>query len=386
MINAIKIKNFKSIQELSIPISNLTVLTGTNSVGKSSVLQALLVIRQSYYRGNFTNPIENTSLLLGDETTLVRVGNFKDVFNENAPKDECIGIAISFGVESKFQFLTTGYNNGNPELTFIDGFVTGLEDAKENPIFSTSFQYLSADRLPAQESYPNPQSNISFLGTKGEFTPFFIEKYGNTKIPILGIIPDVFEDKQKNAALVIQINYWLQKISAGVEVHTRANTANNKTELFYRYAPNNVPTGDRKPQNVGFGLTYTLPIIVALLSAPKDGLILIENPEAHLHAYGQSKLSELICIAAQAGVQILVETHSDHIINGIFIACKKKALNRENVNIYYFDKDEEQFRTRATSIEILDGGRTKNLPAGFFDQIGKDLRVLMSTSKPTKNG
>lgn len=75
-------------------------------------------------------------------------------------------------------------------------------------------------------------------------------------------------------------------------------------------------------QNVGFGISYVLPIVLALVKAKKGELIILENPEAHLHPRGQRKMGELIARAAQGGVQVIVETHSDHILNGIRFVCK----------------------------------------------------------------
>jgi predicted ATPase len=126
----------------------------------------------------------------------------------------------------------------------------------------------------------------------------------------------------------------------------------------------------------------SLPVIVSILASEEGDLILIENPEAHIHPYGQAKLAELICLAANAGVQLIVETHSDHIINGILVQSKRfekeaKGINRENVKIYHFDRNDETQSTNWEEIEIDFNGRTKNRPQGFFDQTGKDLRKLI---------
>lgn len=93
-----------------------------------------------------------------------------------------------------------------------------------------------------------------------------------------------------------------------------------------------------RPVNVGFGVTYTLPIIVAILSAKVDDLIIIENPESHLHPKAQSILGKLFAIAANAGVQIIIESHSDHILNSLRVCVKNKIISNESVAIYYFER------------------------------------------------
>ena len=87
--------------------------------------------------------------------------------------------------------------------------------------------------------------------------------------------------------------------------------------------PGDVPSRSYRATNVGFGLSYTLPVIVALL-APAGALCLIENPESHLHPKGQTKLAELAVRASRAGVQVFVETHSDHFMDGVRIAVRSR--------------------------------------------------------------
>src|SRR5690606_34572833 len=93
-----------------------------------------------------------------------------------------------------------------------------------------------------------------------------------------------------------------------------------------------------RPSNVGFGLTYSLPLVVACLIAKPGSVLLLENPEAHLHPQGQAALGELIVRAARDGVQILVETHSDHVLNGIRLAVKRQLISKDDVVVHYFQR------------------------------------------------
>jgi predicted ATPase len=130
--------------------------------------------------------------------------------------------------------------------------------------------------------------------------------------------------------------------------------------------------------NVGFGITYTLPILIALLSATPDTLILLENPEAHLHPKGQSKMGELLALAASGGVQIIVETHSDHILNGIRLAVRR-GVKPEDIQLHYFDRylQKGQAITKIISPRIYQDGGIDKWPDGFFDQAEKDLMELL---------
>jgi predicted ATPase len=143
-----------------------------------------------------------------------------------------------------------------------------------------------------------------------------------------------------------------------------------------------------KATNTGFGISYVLPIIVATLVAASSknmkakplcdkSLIIIENPEAHVHPGAQAKLMELICLAAKVGVQFIIETHSDHIVNSLLVAVKQKIISPEQSKIYYFDRDESIHSTKPINLEVLKDGRLKNPPPGFFDQIDIHMKALM---------
>lgn len=129
--------------------------------------------------------------------------------------------------------------------------------------------------------------------------------------------------------------------------------------------------------NTGFGITYVLPILVALLSAKKDSLILIENPEAHIHPKGQAILMELMAKAVDAGVQVVIETHSDHIVNGGLVAVNKGIIDKDKLSLYYFERDEHEHVAVGHQLNVKsDGHISPAPPQGFFDQIDIDLQVL----------
>jgi predicted ATPase len=112
------------------------------------------------------------------------------------------------------------------------------------------------------------------------------------------------------------------------------------------------------------------------LSAKPDSLLLIENPEAHLHPRGQSKLAELMALAAQAGIQLIIETHSDHIFNGIRKAIALNKIQKEKAAIHFFELDDNNASV-VTEIKLSDKGRVLNFKKGLFDQFDDDLDVLL---------
>ncbi len=94
--------------------------------------------------------------------------------------------------------------------------------------------------------------------------------------------------------------------------------------------------------NVGFGITYVLPILVAILSSRAGALLLIENPEAHLHPKGQAEMGALLARAASCGIQVLIETHSDHVLNGIRVATHDGIIEPQDIQLHYFQWKERE--------------------------------------------
>lgn len=131
----------------------------------------------------------------------------------------------------------------------------------------------------------------------------------------------------------------------------------------------------RRPTNVGFGLTYALPIVVACLTAGPGSLILLENPEAHLHPRGQSRMASLIAAAASAGAQLVVETHSDHVLDGTRLAVKQGRLAASDTAVHFF-------RGNGAGVEIItptvaEDGSLSEWPEGFFDESENTLDQLL---------
>ncbi|MDR2449222.1 MAG: DUF3696 domain-containing protein, partial [Prevotellaceae bacterium] len=147
--------------------------------------------------------------------------------------------------------------------------------------------------------------------------------------------------------------------------------------IHYSFDRDNLgPTDEFETNNVAFGLTYALPVITAILSAKENAILLIENPEAHLHPRGQSKLSELLALAAQSGIQLIIETHSDHIFNGVRKAIASKKIEPGKVKIHYFELNGAN-TTINTEVQISGIGRVLNHKRGFFDQFDDDLDELL---------
>ena len=248
----------------------------------------------------------------------------------------------------------------------------------EESLFTTSFQYLSAERISPRSTYDVSEYAVNqrrSLGVKGEYTAHFLAEHGNDAISIKAYKhPDASTDY-----LIDNLNAWMSEITPGTKVVAKLIPEINKASLHYKFSSANVITANFRPENTGFGLTYVLPVVTAVLSARAGDLLMIENPESHLHPAGQALIAKLIAIAANNGVQIIIETHSDHFLNGIRQSVKSKLIDANNVCAYFLSRDVDS-REHAVQVEkviIEPSGRIKYWPKGFFDEWEKSLNKLI---------
>lgn len=371
MIEALRIKNYKSHKDTCLDLKSLSVFCGQNGVGKSSLIQSLLLLRQTHLKSRLNDILDLNS-------PLCFIGKTKDALYQQAEKKE--GDEIAFVLRtSKGEF--SWIFDTSKESSFLKRInnLTDSDGYEQLSLFTSSFQYLSAARSSNYETDDYAveiQKQLSIAQGKGELTAQFLFSYGKS----LKVNANLHHTSENDPFLLSQTTAWEREISKGVNI--KPTSIGSGYGITYSFISEFGETEDFNSENVGFGLSYALPIIVAILSSEPGALLLIENPEAHLHPYGQAKMAELICLAAQAGIQIVVETHSDHIINGVLVQTKKfeiesVGIDMNNVKIYSFDREDDRHATIATEVEIAEGGRLKNRPIGFFDQTGKDLRKLL---------
>lgn len=376
MLEHIELRNFKSARKLPVKLAALTVLTGLNGSGKSSVLQALALLKQSLHDGG--GPQE-----LSLRGALVNLGRSEDVRFENATDDE-----ISFTIKA-----TDGRSN------VVAAAVPGADTLKVShdgdlskilAVLNSGFQFIQADRITPAVQYQQastPERVSGWLGCRGEFTVDFLLQNENVKVSSGRILsrdqpnlpPELLNQVAPTESLIDQTSGWLQLLSPGVRPRAVAVELADAASLRFSYTGTSVDSGSRehRPSNVGFGLTYCLPIIVACLAAPSGALLLLENPEAHLHPRGQSALGHLLALCAADGVQIVVETHSDHLINGIRVATKRAEIDSQNVAVHFFTRDVENGDSSVVSPVLHANGRFSEWPDGFFDEWSKALDELL---------
>ena len=336
MIDKIEINNFKSIDKLELEFKNLTLLTGTNSAGKSTVIQSIL------FSSNYLS-----SKILAEY--LDSLGDFSDLKNRNLNEKK-----INFELINKNSTTTTSID--------IDQISQVGDTADYILEYGKNLFYLSADRVKPKEieSYKKLFENSKKeFGINGEMIINYYENFKTMQLADNLIIDE------SSKTLQSQIDYWLKEI---LNIDIAFNTekiSSTFLKTFYKIENDNL---EYKPNNIATGINYLISILILCLSSKKDDVIIIENPEIHLHPKAQSGLSSFLSFIASKGIQLIIETHNDHIINKIRYSIFKQEIDSDDIIIYYKDRD-----INFEKIEINNKGyfkyrdRVNKFPDGFYD-------------------
>jgi predicted ATPase len=362
MITSLRLKNFKLFKDQSFEFKNLNLFTGLNGMGKSTAIQALLLLREAKF-----DRILSTGLNL-QNNKLFSVGKIKDLRYEFAEKPFTITIDLGLDNQHNSFVYDADKEEATNSMTLISN-VINTNDIEKKPLFSeNNFVYLEADRYVPKYNvyYPTGAGLKNKFGNKGEFSIDFYHRNNEFLVNENLCL-------NETRTFIAQVKAWLNYISP--EIKLSIKPMDNELLLEYSFG---ISATKFQPINVGFGITYCLPIIIALLSAQPNDLLIIENPESHLHPKGQSKLAELMCLAAQNGLQIFCETHSDHIFYGTCVALKEQKITPENLKTFYFDRIKNNTSSIVHTIQTNKRGRiVGDAPDGFFDQYVINLDKLL---------
>lgn len=365
MIKKIEVKNFKCFEEMFIDCRELNLLTGVNGMGKSTLIQALLLFRQTYERKRLG--LDRAMILNG---RYIRMGKIKDI-SYWYRKDEDVCLTVE---EDGLGVWKCHYSEKEQALLMECRAVDHGEGLAGN-----GFEYISAERLGPRRYYDDlgeERYSPTQIGSKGEYAVSCLYSIGSESD--FKVYDNMKNSNENSERLELQVNAWMSEISPGIRVKAIPNLDSDVMGLRYSQ-PSIMGEESANAVNMGFGVSYVLPVIIALLKARKGDLLILENPEAHIHPKGQRQIGELIARAAANGIQIILETHSDHILNGIRLSVKYGQIQPEQVRLNYFYIYEDStgmVKHDMTSPEILSDGSLSNWPDGFFDEWDKAIDSL----------
>lgn len=364
MISNLQLENFKCFEKLNIDLKNVNVLTGINGMGKSTVIQSLLLLEQSKVKNN-----EKAGLYL--KGSYINLGNSQDVVYDKAQDDTVeIMYTTTDGEQNQSVF---SFKQDMDYLPLQYSINAGRDDIYKH------FVYISAYRIKPQETYTvinEEELAEKRFGNNGEFALQYLSIYGDESVKNKSVIEPYVN--VGGDSLFNQTRLWMDRVSPGVSPKIKVMMETRSSELNFDFVEGRERSNSYKSINVGFGITYVLPVVVALLAAEDGDVIIIENPEAHIHPAGQRMLGELIARAGAGGVQVIVETHSEHVVNGIRIAVKNKMISKDKVQVDFFYKDNEAgYKHTYKSLYISENGKMSSWPQGFLDEWENSLMELL---------
>ena len=375
MISNLKLSNFKAFSKADLPLGKITLLTGLNSSGKSTVLQSIALVRQTFesHQGSVTVGAPNAGMPLNGD--YVQLGTGRDILHEDFKEaSPSIGIQLT-SADGKAVTVEATYLSENDVLPLIEvPFSTFDQGDTAASVLNPGFQYLRADRINPATTYGRSYEmsvRRGSLGSNGEYTIDYLRHHQDDIVS-----PHLCHPREESHRLLAQVNAWLGEICPGVRITAESIDTTDLVRFGVQFvSPRRPISSERRPTNVGFGLTYVLPVIVACITAKPGSMILLENPEAHVHPRGQSAMARLASAAARDS-QVVVETHSDHVLNGVRLQVKRGVLASSDVQIHYFHRPEGGTSEMA-SPKIDSNGMLSYWPEGFFDEWDESLEELL---------
>jgi predicted ATPase len=372
MLSRLELKHFKCFELLKLPLGRLTLLSGSNASGKSSVLQALVLLHQTMKEHEWSTRLllNGSELQMGTVTDVVDKVTGRRGFSVGIVDDERL-VKWTLEVESRAdmsaQIVCVDVDDVSTRDPDALHFLFPLELSLEDEDLTRRLRrlcYLTAERVGPREVYPlEDPSSTQVVGPRGESAVSLLHWGRDERVLDQLLLPDTTPTRLR------QVEIRMQEFFPGCSLDVQQIPGANGVTMGLRTSD---ATGFHRPIHVGFGLTQVLPVVVAALSAQPGDLLLIENPEVHLHPAGQALMGGFLSSVAAAGIQVVLETHSDHVLNGVRRAVKGGVVEAEDVCVHFF-RDREQEGDQVTSPIIDSRGNLDIWPDGFFDQFDKDM-------------
>lgn len=426
-ITRISVKGFKTLaEECSIEIRPLTILAGANSSGKSSIMQPLLMMKQTldathdpgalliygpnirftlvdqflsqtnqdllsefqvglevdkinYMRVRFKKSPRGSGVDIAEviycfkneRLITLRPTMTRDEIISTMPKDEIFESLISrnlmdlkFKVEQKRFFLKaigySGYENG-PRSTFDPG--------PQIEVYSDCIQKII--HVPAIRG--NPERNYRILGI-GPLFPGTFENY-------IASVINHWQTTNDNRLKALGDALELLGLTWKIDVKQIDDTS---IEILVARLPHKTRIDVKdlvSIADVGFGVSQTLPVLIALLVADPGQLVYIEQPEIHIHPRAQTAMAHILADAANRGVRVVVETHSSLLLLGIQSLVAEGKLSPDEVKLHWFKRRPEDGVTEVTSADLDDAGAFGDWPEDFADVELKEQSRYMDAAE-----
>lgn len=450
MLRRLYIENFKSWENLDIDFSSVTGIFGPNSSGKSTIIQFLLLLKQ-------TKNATDRGLVLdfGSFDDYVSLGGFQDVAHKHNIEKEilwnikwdlpkkitindalgkrtdvlatdkslsiwscisyqkkqitCHHLEYSFGdynfymspkrkaateyelvagsenPDSKFRFKRVkarAWALPGPIKThlFPDQAKTYFQNSDFLSVFETEYEslmdkifYLGPLREPPKRDYAWSGASPLDVGRRGEQT-------------VAAILSATLRNERRNLggrthykSFQEMIAYWLKEL--GLISEFSISEIGEDSNLYRAYVKKDQYSTPALLTDVGFGVSQVLPAIVLLYYVPEGSVVLMEQPEIHLHPAVQSKFADLILkVSETRRLQIIIESHSEHILRRLQRRVAEAEASNKDIALFFCDQ--EKGTSRLSKLKLNEYGEIENWPENFFgDEMGEVSAVRKAALK-----
>ena len=396
MLTALQLGNFKSWREVNAPLAPITGFFGTNSSGKTSLLQALLLMKQT------TESVDQQQVLeFGNEKTLVDLGGFDQViFERDTQKKLKLGISYistQFMEISPIQF--TSYVSLVNSQVALENFSydLGQQGFGVNP-FATStprpaqkfYRFSGEERSESNQrllnlfelSFEHVLSEIVYLGPLRDYpkrtyswsgaAPSNVGKQGENTIAAL-LAARVGGNKVGDTPLEEYIALQLKQL--GLIDSFRLEELREGTNIFRVLVRKTPESPEVSLTDVGFGVSQVLPVLVLCYYVPEGSTVILEQPELHLHPSVQSGLADVFIDAYQKrGVQIIIESHSEHLLRRLQRRIAEEKIGTTDVNLYFCSLEHGESKLEA--LQLDEYGNIHNYPKDFFGDRFEEMAAM----------
>lgn len=322
MMHLLTIKNFKALRNETLPMERLTVFTGSNSSGKSTALLALFIahahkLDQLHYITPRLRPL------------------------------------LPFGApEATEGEISICYNDGSVQTVLMNrGIITRPSSPPKRNCF-----FLCAERIGPRAVHETDLDNR--LDLFGRLAVHYFETNKVKLLPSELVYPGTSSE-----TLATQVNYWLRYI---VDATLRTCREDAHVLAFFSHADGPYVS----PLSMGFGTSTLLPVILTCLAAQPGALVIIENPEIHLHPRAQARLADFFRFIARAGIQVVLETHGEALLANLCSHASEEQANADDLVFHYKEHASKPFvtiRGDASGVFRTEDGEPANFPAVFCE-------------------
>ena len=379
MITDIRFRNYRIFSELQeLRLAPVTVIFGKNNVGKTAILRLPLLIRSAFEckTDDVVLPLLSDRSFLFDDAKDLVYGKANRAIELDMSSDNGISLSVSFFVDndgsgSKTHLEKWSFRNGDRKYE-ISRADTGEMNAED--VLNVKFSGIIPDeRILQYVNLSYFQQDVLYLKAIRESPERDFRLYpytGNVgRLPFYDML--VQDSLAAQHPLLDRVSKWYETNFDGWKV----SVDKHRAPIYSIMLDNDIVKSN--VLDTGMGIVQSMPIVIsAYMDYPRPALIILEEPETHLHPAAHGELCELLASQASPARRFLIETHSQNFIMRLRCMIANGSINRSDVALYYVNYDSERKQSILKEVVVDEKGEVENWPSGVFsDSLEEALKL-----------